>query len=123
MESTTGFVVPFNLRPPRPNSRSASIHDEAGAAGPTNVIEPLTAQSNVIAVWQLDDGRAVRRAHALGHWRELTPRVYAAAPSEPTEEQLIWAAALHAGPLGRLAGQAALSDPGGSTMSRVPSTS
>ena len=74
------------------------------------LIEQLTAQANVIAVWQLGDQgrRIVRRAHKAGHWHELTSNVYAAAPSEPTEAQWIWAAALHAGPLGRLAGQAAL---------------
>lgn len=111
MESTTGLSFSFNLRLSTGRIHARLIYATMRQVPPrlsTNVIELLTAQSNVIAVWQLDDGRAARRAHALGHWRELTPRVYAAAPSEPTEEQLIWAAALHAGPLGRLAGQAAL---------------
>lgn len=73
-------------------------------------IQLLTAQANVIAMWQLSTSgrRAARRAHDLGQWRRITRNVYAAGPAAPTEEQNIWAAALHAGPHSILAGQAAL---------------
>lgn len=89
---------------------SSTTMDQVPPRLSRRIIELLTAQANVIALWQMDAGlrRAAPRAHRLGHWRQLTKQVYAAAPSEPTEEQWIWAAALHAGPLSILAGQAAL---------------
>lgn len=76
----------------------------------TDLLELLTKQDNVVALWQLDDEvrRAATRARRLGHWREITSRVYLAAPSDPTQEQRMWAASLHAGKDAVLAGQAAL---------------
>lgn len=74
------------------------------------LLELLTKQDNVVALWQLDDEvrRAATRARRLGHWRDITERVYLAAPSDPTHEQRLWAASLHAGKDSVLAGQAAL---------------
>lgn len=70
----------------------------------------LTVQDNVIATWQVahPTREQMRRAHNRGHWRQLTRTAYLAAPSDPTSEQLQWAAALHPGPASLLSGQAAL---------------
>jgi hypothetical protein len=73
-------------------------------------VELLTAQANVIATWQVEvpNSRAMARAHRRGHWQRVTSNVYAAGPAEPTEEQSMWAAALHFGAQSMLTGQAAL---------------
>lgn len=73
-------------------------------------LQLLTEQSNVIATWQVDvpNSRAMARAHNSGQWRRLTRKVYAAGPAEPTDEQELWAAALHFGKDSLLSGQAAL---------------
>ena len=74
----------------------------------------------MIAVWQLGDQgrRIVRRAHKAGHWHELTSNVYAAAPSEPTEAQWIWAAAQTQARSGVSRDRRRCSPPGGITTWR-----
>lgn len=52
--------------------------------------------------------RAMQRAGATGLWTRVTSRVYLAAPCNPTEQQRLWAAALHCGPDACLAGRSAL---------------
>lgn len=76
----------------------------------TEATELLTTQANVIATWQVEvpSSRAMARAYRRGLWQRLTPRVYAAGPAEPTDEQTLWAAALHFGSGSMLSGQAAL---------------
>lgn len=70
----------------------------------------LTVQDNVIATWQVahPTSRQMRRAHNDGVWRQITKRTYAAGSAEPTTEQKMWAAALHAGDTGLLTGEYAL---------------
>lgn len=77
---------------------------------PTQALALLAKQDNVVATWQLDrpTSHQMRQAHNRGVWRQLTRFTYLAAPCEPTEAQLRWAAALHVGPAGLLSGQAAL---------------
>jgi len=75
-----------------------------------DLLHLLTVQDNVVATWQVSRPTAsrMRRAHNQGLWRQLTKHTYLAAPSEPTQMQRLWAAALHSGPDSLLTGQAAL---------------
>lgn len=70
----------------------------------------LPHQDNVVALWQLptSERRAARRAAELRQWRPLSRQVFLAAPTDPTANQLMWAAVLHCGPQARLAGRTAL---------------
>lgn len=76
----------------------------------SDAVHLLTIQENVIATWQVTHpaGRQMRRAHKQGVWRQITKRTYAAGSADPTVEQKMWAAALHAGPYGLLTGEYAL---------------
>lgn len=77
---------------------------------PAETVRLLTRQDNVIATWQVQQPspRAMAKATRDGKWRRLTPGTYAAAPSDPTEQQELWGAGLYGGEAAMLSGQAAL---------------